>query len=354
MRPKLVNVEFRLTAPEVDFWIDVRLRSWGHRWLAVADIAGEPEIGLGRNARQAVEGALASLGQRTARAFLAEPSSLAAGVTSTRRRDRPLPSALVSSVRQVDRHDDPRGEFGAAPRAEALSFDLDGTLLDGSPWQEVIIRTCGEIAAAVPGLDARRLFEANVEVWERYFPEVEDKWALGILDGRAVTTEAWRRTLRACGVEDVASSQIAVDTYLRNRREALRLYDDVRALLNALARQVPLALVTNGASDTQRDALRALDIEREFSCIVISGEVGLLKPDPTIFRMALVKMGVGPEKVLHVGDSLTTDVAGAQGAGLTAVWLNRNGIRRESGDPEPDHEIRSLTELPALLGVDPG
>jgi len=71
-----MSVKFRLTAPAVDFWVDVRLRSWGDRWLAVADIAGEPELGLGGSARQALEGALASLGGRTARAFLADPSLL--------------------------------------------------------------------------------------------------------------------------------------------------------------------------------------------------------------------------------------------------------------------------------------
>lgn len=75
--PTLANMEFRLTAPAIDFWVDVRLRSWGDRWLAVADIAGEPEIGLGRTAGQALEGALASFGQRTALALLADLSWLA-------------------------------------------------------------------------------------------------------------------------------------------------------------------------------------------------------------------------------------------------------------------------------------
>ena len=65
-------MELRLTAPAVHFWVDVRLRSWGDRWVAVADIAGEPELGLGRSARQALEGALASLGRQTARALLAD------------------------------------------------------------------------------------------------------------------------------------------------------------------------------------------------------------------------------------------------------------------------------------------
>lgn len=74
----LEEVEFRLRALQVDFWVDVRLRSWGDRWLAVADICGEPEIGLGGSARTALEGALASLGQRAAGAFLTDPALLAA------------------------------------------------------------------------------------------------------------------------------------------------------------------------------------------------------------------------------------------------------------------------------------
>lgn len=75
-----MNVEFRLTAPAMDFWVDVRLCSLGggDRWLAVADIAGEPEIGLGLTARRAIEGALAALGPQTAQAFLADPALLAA------------------------------------------------------------------------------------------------------------------------------------------------------------------------------------------------------------------------------------------------------------------------------------
>ena len=47
MMPTLVSVEFRLSASAYDFWVDVRLRCFGDRWVAVADIADEPELGLG-------------------------------------------------------------------------------------------------------------------------------------------------------------------------------------------------------------------------------------------------------------------------------------------------------------------
>jgi putative hydrolase of the HAD superfamily len=106
--------------------------------------------------------------------------------------------------------------------------------------------------------------------------------------------------------------------------------------------------MTNGASDTQRDALRTLGIEQIFSAVVISAEIGIAKPDPAIFAFAIDQLGVKPEHVWHVGDSLRSDAGGAKAAGLIAVWLNRGRLPRTEYEPLPDHEIRSLRELAGL------
>ena len=233
---------------------------------------------------------------------------------------------------------------------QALFFDLDGTLLDGSRLQESIVRACDMIAAGQPGLEAARLVEANNQVWLDYWPEVAEKWTLGALDGESLSLEAWRRTLRACGCHDESIVRLAARLHRNLGREAHRLFDDVRELFTSLkSARVPLALVTNGASDTQRDKLRVLGMEHWFDVVVISGEVGIAKPDASIFRLALNKLPAERENVWHVGDSLTTDVAGAKAAGLTAVWLNRSGLVRREGDPEPDLEIRSLSNLMAFI-----
>lgn len=234
---------------------------------------------------------------------------------------------------------------------QALFFDLDGTLLDGSGHHEAILRTCRRIASDQLGLDADRLLAANDEVWQQYWPEVADKWTLGVLDGTHVSLGAWRRTLRLCGCTDDAIARLARETYAQYRRESLRLFDDVPELISLLRRRVSLALVTNGASDTQRENLRVLDIEHRFAAVVISGEVGVAKPDARIFRLALDELGVLPENVWHVGDDLNTDVAGAKAAGLTSVWLNRGSDPGTAGAPKPDYEIRSMRDLAALLSA---
>ena len=219
-----------------------------------------------------------------------------------------------------------------SPRA--LFLDLDDTLLDNSLHPEAIVRTCVEIAASHPGLDGALLVEANREV-----PA-----------GPSAAPPTWRRTLQQCGCSDESVVQRATQTHGRLARAAYRLFDDVHEVLAPMAgAHVPLALITNGAADTQRAKLAALGIEHWFDAVVVSAEIGIAKPDAAIFELALDSLAVEREAVWHVGDSLTTDVAGGRGAGLTAVWLNRTGVPRTRDEPEPDLEIRSLLELIPLL-----
>src|SRR5690606_10059742 len=137
--------------------------------------------------------------------------------------------------------------------------------------------------------------------------------------------------------------------------ESYRLYDDVLCLLSSLKdADIRLGLVTNGASDTQRGKLQALGIEPYFTAVVVSGEMGIAKPDPRVFASALAQLGVEPAAACHVGDNLTTDVAGANAAGMVSVWLNRRGVHRRASDPEPDLEIASLSALPDVLQLAAG
>ncbi len=229
-------------------------------------------------------------------------------------------------------------------RPHALFFDLDETLLDGSRFGDAVAKTC-QFIATLTGLPADQLLRANAAAVREIWPGIEPEWAVGAVDGATVTLEIWRRTLRACK-QDESLAQIAADTLMRLGRRAHVLFADARTLLTALRRaQVPLALITNGASDTQRDKLSALGIEDWFDAIVVSGELGIAKPDARIFEVAIDTLRIAPKDVAHIGDSLTTDVAGAHAAGLTSIWLNRIGATRAPAQPTPDFEIRSLLEL---------
>lgn len=229
---------------------------------------------------------------------------------------------------------------------EAITLDLDETLLDLRGLSDAIESTCRAVATASKLLHVEKVRLANALIWEQEWARVEMDWALGRLSGADLTRDVWSKTLEACGVDDAGLVDFATATHLDIYRNCLRLYPDARALLDTLvATGLPTALITNGASDTQREKLRVLGIEDVFASVVISGELGVAKPDPRPFHVATDALGVDGRAVWHVGDSLSSDVAGARTAGLTSVWINRNGGARPDRSPAPDMEVRSLAQL---------
>lgn len=235
-------------------------------------------------------------------------------------------------------------------RPSALTLDLDDTLLDGDGLEESIVQVCDALAAAYPGLDPAALRSANARAWMEYWQEVEGDWTLGRLDSAAFSLEGWRRTLLACGCNADDAAETARDLHRQFARATHRLYDDAQGLFDFVAEAgLPIALVTNGASDVQREKLEVLGLADRFVAIVVSGELGVAKPDALPFDVAVRALGSDPSRTWHVGDNLAKDVQGARGAGLVSVWLNRRRQRRGAGDPEPDVEVDSLSSLLGLL-----
>jgi putative hydrolase of the HAD superfamily len=226
-------------------------------------------------------------------------------------------------------------------RPEAVLVDLDGTLLDHGGQESAVEEVCASVAQAHPGLNPRELLEANARAWTALWREVEQLCWLGQLDGYAASREAWRRALEVCGCTQDPVIEFAFAEHQRLARAAFRPYPDVQNFLErAVAIGVSLAVVTNGPSDLQRDKLKVLGVGELVKAVVISGEHGVAKPDPAIFQLALDELGVDPKDAWCVGDSLATDVAGAHGAGVTAVWLNR-----------PEHEVASSDDPPRMEGL---
>lgn len=230
-----------------------------------------------------------------------------------------------------------------------MSFDLDETLLDNR-FIPVTIAACCAFLGERLGVAAAVVADANAAAWSGHWPHVEAGLALGSPTGGEMIREVWRRALASCGCEDAAVLDDVVSEHLRLDRENARLFDDVAPTVDALRSEGHrLALITNGASDVQRARLAALGMEGWFDVVVISAEVGAVKPAATVFDLAAAGLGVGGRDLWHVGDTLATDVAGALAAGHTAVWLNRRGASRRPEDPAPHVELTTLRDLPAAL-----
>ncbi len=110
---------------------------------------------------------------------------------------------------------------------------------------------------------------------------------------------------------------------------------------------LPICIVSNADTADVAAALTQHDIR--LAGVVTSEDTRHYKPDPRIFDIALRTMGWDRNRVLHVGDSLHSDVGGARAASITSVWVNRAHRIHDVGQHEPDHALGDLTELLPLI-----
>lgn len=132
-----------------------------------------------------------------------------------------------------------------------------------------------------------------------------------------------------------------------------RLHEDALPCLDAMP-GARFGVITNGDLAFQQRKLTAVGLTERLEQVVASGEVGYAKPDERIFNHACGLFGVPASQAAYVGDRLHTDALGAAGAGLTGVWLDREGaasaVELETAREAEVSVIRSLSELPKLLG----
>jgi len=242
-------------------------------------------------------------------------------------------------------------------RVQAVFLDLDDTLLDNTAgeWTQTVRTVCAQLSDRASdgahSLNPEALFLAYMRITSEYFRAAQVRYEL-VADGHVVWRDWWRQSLAECGYAGEALADVAVIAYESDRAARYTLYSDVLPTLSRLREQVPaLVLITNGLGSTQRHKADATGLTALMDAVIISGEAGVAKPDPAIFGLAADAAGVPLAAAWHVGDNLSTDIAGARNACLGAgVWLNRAGAAHP-GEPitRPDYEIAGLADLPALL-----
>lgn len=223
----------------------------------------------------------------------------------------------------------------------ALTFDLDDTLWDNRPV----------LMAA----------EQSLYDWlGRHYPRIhqhyslEDMWSLRqeLLkrnpelrhDVTALRKDSLQVMAQTCGYDD-RLVQPAFDVFLEARHRVTPYSDVEPALRRLRAAGYCLGTLTNGNADVQRLRLGHL-----FDFSLTAASVGKAKPHPRMFEEACRCAQVTATELAHIGDEAGTDLAGAQNAGVTVIWMNRQGLPAEPGVAH-DAEIRDMTQLLALLGL---
>ncbi len=110
-----------------------------------------------------------------------------------------------------------------------------------------------------------------------------------------------------------------------------------------------IGILTNGESKLQQNKLRLLNLEPYVDVIVISGDVGVQKPDSLPFKVTAEKMGIKPQEMLYVGDNPLNDVEGSRNTGYIPVWVKTIGNWCFKDIEHPEYEVDTVEEIPEIV-----
>jgi len=151
----------------------------------------------------------------------------------------------------------------------------------------------------------------------------------------------WSNAIAAVGDPDEGLAQAMSEAYVHAQRRGHPSIEGAGDAVRSLHGRCRLALLTNGPSDIQRRKLALTGLEDCFDSVIISGELGIGKPDVRVFQHAAEALEVPPSEIVMIGDSWERDVIGAVNAGMSAVWLS-------SARPTPE----DVTRVTVAEGID--
>ena len=223
----------------------------------------------------------------------------------------------------------------------AIFFDGDDTLWN---FRDAMRAALGEtlvMLRRIVGNEAADALtvERMVEIREAVAAEMSESATLV----ETIRRESLARTLEEVGHPSEDDAQRLFEVYNAARFAATRPFAGVPDLLDNLRGRYQLGVVSNGNTYPERVGLAGI-----FSFVILAQDCGIANPDPRIFELALNQCGCSAAQAIHVGDSLQSDVLGANGCGIRRVWLNADAATNDSG-VTPDHEISDLRELLDIL-----
>ena len=228
----------------------------------------------------------------------------------------------------------------------AVLFDLDDTLFDHRHAARVALDGVRRGYACFDGTPAPDFERQHSEILEELHLRVMAR-ELALDDARM---ERFRRLFVAAGVDpDDALVRATAATYRERYLASWRPLPGAPALLAALHHRTRIGIVSNNLLQEQEEKLRFCGFDRFIDALVVSEAVGISKPDPGIFSIALERLGCDPGDAVMIGDAWRTDIAGARAAGIRPIWLNRAG----AAPPETGSvaELSALEPLEAVMAA---
>jgi len=222
---------------------------------------------------------------------------------------------------------------------EACVFDAYGTLFD---FNSAVMRCRDDIGDAAERLS---------DIWRQ--KQLQYTWLRSLMQRHA---DFWQVTGEAL---DFALATVAIDNAgLRDRLMALYreldTFPEVTDVLNRLKQGgMQTAILSNGAPDMLNAGVDAAGLGDILDAVLSVEDVGVFKPDPRVYQLAVDRLGVAPAEICFMSSN-GWDAVGAAAFGFRVVWINRYKQPAEQLPARPDVVLDSLSPLPELLGLSTG
>ncbi len=216
-------------------------------------------------------------------------------------------------------------------------FDIDGTLFDDESAQRAGAREFHRAHRA----DLDHAEDGFWDAWRAVAEEYFDRYLAGEFSFRGQRRERLRK-LFGREIPD-AEADALYEEYYGYYRGNWCLFPEAEACFESFPRR---GIISNGDPRSQREKIETVGLTGRFEPVLVSGDIGVHKPDARVFKEACRLARVAPGECVYVGDRLEADALGASRAGLVGVWLDRKG---DGGAPEGVLEIRTLAELPGVV-----
>jgi 2-haloacid dehalogenase len=218
----------------------------------------------------------------------------------------------------------------------ACVFDAYGTLFDFAS----AARNCREVPADKMG--------ALTSLWRD--KQLQYTWLRAVQRRHAdfwqVTSDALDYALETLGLDQTALHERLMRLYLE-----LEPFPEVPGVLERLQRGgMRMGILSNGSPKMLEAVMKSSKLGRYFDAVLSVEEVGVFKPHPSVYELAVDRLDLTAAAIAFQSSN-SWDAYAASAFGMKVVWCNRYGQRRERLPGAPDREIKTLAELPALVGA---
>ena len=214
---------------------------------------------------------------------------------------------------------------------KAIFLDWDDTIGD---WTTAEHRALQDIYAHYQLNRLYSTFEDYLNAYKPYNLELWTMYGRGEVKKEKLHFERFYRPLitarsdlqkLTANVENMAHEMGA--EFLRLTNKYFCLMPDADRVVKYLAAKYPLTIISNGFKEVQYYKFEHSGLAKYFTHTLISEEIGINKPQPDIFRIALQRNSITAEQAIMVGDSYSSDIAGAKAAGIDQIWVTNERVK---------------------------